>query len=569
MPRLSSLKRIKSEVLRNKKLAVLVCGVLGFILPAVHALFAGVPIPRVQDEFAYLLGADTFASGRWTNLTPLCWQSFESPHLLMLPSYMSKYPPMQSLFLAAGELIFGHPIFGVWLSCGLAAAAVCWMMQGWISRRWALAGTLLMILFIGINSYWAQSYWGGMVAVLAGGLLFGGFRRLYRKINAFDTLMMTLGGAILINARPFEGFITIFFVLSMLASRLLITRRNAFSEIIKKVILPAVLLCAPMLGLIGFYNFKVAGDAFKMPYAIHQQQYFAAPLFIFQTPNQHPLMGQKRLQRLSAYYTEPRFTKSFFAVWELPDNNYLRPVYFFACLMVFMPNFYFYSALTMLFLVTLPFLLKKKKSLLLIFGAIAFTFAVMSVATFWDHYHYSAHLAGGFYLLGIETLRYFILLCKKQKKVIYDRFAFFGVLVLVLISFIRLATGEDEILRFYGNQPDQSIDFSQSLIELEKPEKAVHLRAQIERMLKERGGKYLLVVKYDPDYSFDDEIVYNLADLDNLPVVWAHYLEPDKNEALLKYYHDRQVFLINISGTILTIEPMPPNQLLPARFSKK
>jgi hypothetical protein len=551
---------LEAAVPQNKKLAVLICGILGFVLPAIYALFAGIPIPRVQDEFAYLLGADTFASGRWTNLTPLCWQSFESPHLLMLPSYMSKYPPMQSLFLAAGDLLFGHPIFGVWLSCGLAAAAVCWMMQGWITRKWAFAGTLMMIFFLGINSYWAQSYWGGMVAVLAGGLLFGGFRRLYRKVNAFDTAMMTLGGAILINARPFEGFITIFFVLAVLAIRLLRNRRAGFPEILKKVVLPGALLSAATLGMMGLYNFEVTGSALKMPYSIHQQQYFSTPLFIFQNPQPRPPMGHARLQRLSEYYTEPRFTKTFFLITELPDNNYLRPVYFFVCLMIFMPNFYLYSAFTLLLFVALPFLLKKKKSLLLIFGAIAFTFAVMSLATFWDQYHYSAHLAGGFFLLGIETLRYFIFLCKKQKKIIYDRLAFFVVLVLVLVSFIRLSTGEDDVIRFYGNKPDQPIDFSQPLISLDKAQqKSVHLREQIARMLSETGEKYLLVVKYDPKYSFDDEIVYNLADLDNLPVVWAHYLEPEKNKALLDYYKDRKVLLIKISQSSLTIEPMPLN----------
>lgn len=557
MPDLNFSKLLEAVVPRNKKLAVLICGILGFALPALYALFAGVAIPRVQDEFAYLLGADTFAAGRWTNLTPLCWQSFESPHLLMIPSYMSKYPPMQSLFLAAGELVFGHPIFGVWLSAGLAAAAVCWMLQGWTSRRWAFAGTLMMIFFIGINSYWVQSYWGGMVAVMAGALLFGGFRRLYRKINAFDTFLMALGGAVLINARPFEGFITIFFLLSALAVRLFLTRRDNFSAIFKKVLLPGALVSAAALGLMGLYNFKVTGSASKMPYSIHQQQYFSTPLFIFQTPNEHPLMGHERLHRLSEYYTEPRFTKTFLNVTGLPDSNYLRPVYFFASLMVYMPNFYLYSALTLLYFMILPFLLKRKKSLLLIFGAIAFTFAVMSLATFWDQYHYSAHLAGGFFLLGIETLRYFIYLCKKQKKVIYDRFAFFGVLVLVLVSFIRLNISVDDSTRFYGNDPDKPLDFSQPLISVGKQEKAVHLRAQIDRMLSQTGEKYLLIVKYEQKYSFDDEIVYNLSDLDNLPVVWAHYLEPEKNKALTDYYKDRKILLVKISLGKLTIEPMP------------
>jgi hypothetical protein len=370
---------------------------------------------------------------------------------------------------------------------------------------------------------------------------------------------MALGGAILINARPFEGFITIFFVLVALAVRLFTKRRDDFSDIFKKLVLPGALVSAAALGLMGLYNFKVTGDASKMPYSIHQQQYFSTPLFIFQTPNEHPLMGHERLHRLSEYYTEPRFTKIFLSTTGLPDTNYLRPVYFFASLMVFMPNFYLYSALTLLYFIMLPFLLKRKKSLLLIFGAIVFTFAVMSLATFWDQYHYSAHLAGGFFLLGIETLRHFIFLCKKQKKVLYDRFAFFGVLVLVLVSAIRLNISEDTTTRFYGNDADKPIDFSQPLVSVNKPEKSPYLRAQIDRMLAQTGEKYLLIVKYEPKYSFDDEIVYNLSDLDRSPVVWAHYLEPEKNKALIDYYKDRKILLVKISLAKLTIEPMPLN----------
>jgi len=32
--------------------------------------------------------------------------------------------------MALGQVIFGHPWFGVWLSAGLLAAALCWALQG-------------------------------------------------------------------------------------------------------------------------------------------------------------------------------------------------------------------------------------------------------------------------------------------------------------------------------------------------------------------------------------------------------------------------------------------------------
>lgn len=387
----------------KKSRAVFLCGLLGFLLPTVYGFIVGFPIPHVHDEFAYLLAADTFADGRLTNLTPLFWQHFESPHLLLIPSYMSKYPPMQSLFLAAGQVLFGHPIFGVWFSCGLAAAAVCWMMQAWTQAKWAFLGTVLMILSIGINSYWAQSYWGGMVAALGGALFFGGFGRLLKKISVFQTVMMTLGGIVIINARPFEGAVTMALALIVLSARLLKNKRETLAEKFKKIILPGALMTAAALAMMGYYNFKVTGDAFNLPYAEHQRQYFSTPLFVFQPKNTNSVGGHYRLKELSDYYDEPRFSKFFLQMTGLPDKIYLRPVYSLFSLLTFMPIFFLGTVTTVFLYAALFPLLKKRKRLILIFAAILFTFACMSLATFWDQYHYSAHLACCFYLLTIEV----------------------------------------------------------------------------------------------------------------------------------------------------------------------
>src|SRR5438128_2271803 len=98
------------------------------------------PNPRIHDEFSYLLMGETFADGRAASPTPPLPEFFDTFHVLVRPAYVSKYFPVQGIFLAIGEKLGKHPGLGVWLSSALACAALAWMLQAWVSPSWALLG---------------------------------------------------------------------------------------------------------------------------------------------------------------------------------------------------------------------------------------------------------------------------------------------------------------------------------------------------------------------------------------------------------------------------------------------
>jgi hypothetical protein len=53
-----------------------------------------------------------------------------------------------------------------------------------------------------------------------------------------------------------------------------------------------------------------------------------------------------------------------------------------------------------------------------------------------------------------------------------------------------------------------------------------------------------VIVRYVPTYPVKSEWVYNSADIDSAPVVWARAMDAGATARLVDYFRDRQVWLV-------------------------
>ena len=241
----------------------------------------GPPVPHIHDEFTYLFAGETYSSFRLAYPSPPSPESFWSPHLLVEPTFASKYPPGQGLALAIGYRL-GDPLIGLLLSGIVAAITLLWALRAVVSPLPALVCALCFAgsaLFLGV---WIRTYMGGMVAFSGAALVLGGCLRVHRHLpNRLTWLALGTGAAVLFLSRPFEGAIVCVLAGILYANHAL----RQFSNDPRRVAAGALIGLLPLLLAFGFQaavNQAVTGSAWRMPHPEFHAQYMTQPIFIWQ-----------------------------------------------------------------------------------------------------------------------------------------------------------------------------------------------------------------------------------------------------------------------------------------------
>jgi hypothetical protein len=458
-----------------------------------------VPWPDVYDEFGHLLVADTLLHFRLANPPHPLHQFFETFFVLQTPAYASIYPIGQGLALGASRAIFGLPWAGVLLSTAALCSLCYWMLRGWTTPEWALLGGVLAVIEFGPLSAWMDSYWGGSLAGVSGCLVFGALPRIRASGRLRDGALLGLGLALHWLTRPYE---TIFLGLAALLFLLPSWRTLA------KPAAAAVIVLLPALGLSLLQNKRITNSWTTLPYALSRYQYGVPAAFTWQS-NPQPHEELTREQQF-----QYRMQTSFRASGPESIETYLQRL-------EYRVRFYRFFFIAPLYVALPLFFLKLRDSRFVWVTSTLLLFALgVNFYPFFE-VHYLGALTCLFVLVSVTAL---------------DRLHHDAARLIVYLCFAHFVFWYS---RSFFDQP------------------TIERRAAVNRQLAQATGQQLVFVRYWPQHIFQDEWVYNAADIDHARVVWARDLGSSEDQKLLRYYPARTAWLLEPDAIPPKLSPYP------------
>lgn len=498
------------------------CMALLWLLPVVLRLLLlphhPVPTPEIYDEFSHLLVADTLLHGRLANPSHPFPQFFETFFELQRPTYSSIYPLGQGIVLAFGRLVSGVPWTGVLIITGAFCSLCYWVLRAWVAPNWALLGGFLAVIEFGPLSRWMNSYWGGALAAAGGCLVFGALPRLRERWRNRDAALLGIGFSAHMLTRQFESLLLFAAIVVFLLPLLFRAKDRPKLLRVSAVALVAVL---PAIVLILLQNRAVTHNWTTLPEQLSQYQYgVPASLTIQQNPTPHvsltpqqdvdykaqalmhgsgtdtPLRFLLRLEYRVRYYRffflPPLYIALFAFFFSLRDRRFLWVI---ATLVIFALG-------TNLF----PYLLVHY------LAAVTCLFVLVSIIGLQQ----LSRLRIRDIHVGTEIVRVLVLLCIAEFAVWYGLHLFESPAV---YSILRYETWDS-----IGHIADR--------------------RAGVNKQLAAMPGQLLVFVRYSPHHAYQDEWVWNRADIDASRIVYARDLGPSEDEKLIRYYPNRKILLL-------------------------
>jgi hypothetical protein len=298
-----------------------------------------------------------------------------------------------------------------------------------------------------------------------------------------------------------EGMILALVVMLALATRFAVPGNVDRARLIVDGLIPAALVTVVGLAAMAAHNRAVTGDPLSMPYQAYQQQYGSTPILVLAAA-EDPL-PQFRHDVMRAYALE----------WGRGRHARLREPLGFVSESVkklFALAFFFLGPTLLLLLVLRPAKPRHWTAFAMVGTMAVLSLSFLTKATF---PHYVAPTTGLIYALLGTALMAVHRRSRQRRRV-----------NMALVCALVLAI---------------SVPFQVAWVAVDAEGSWGAERAALERGFRREPGRDLVFVEYGAGHSYNQEWVYNEADIDASEVVWARSMGDERNRALRDFYPDR------------------------------
>jgi hypothetical protein len=400
----------------------------------------------------------------------------------------------------------------------------------------------LAVIHLGLFSYWINTYHAGAIAALGGALVLGSMPRLKKSASVPLGVVMMTGFIILALSRPFEGLLLAVPVLLALGVRAFLARDQLSKGVIMRcVALPAALGVGAVVWL-GYYDHRAFGNPLTLPYTVGRATYATAPYFIWQKARREPVY---RHAVMRSYYRDTEL--------KIAELSRTLPGYLYVKAILAVGSVLFFAGVALLpplFMLRRVFIDKRVRFLVL---CILVLMAGMALQIFLLP-HYLAPFTAAFYAIGLQAMRH-LRQWRFEGKPTGVALIRLIVTICVVMTGLRLFAGPLHLA--LPEYPSAAWNFTWY-----GPDHFGTERVRVEESLRKLPGNQLAIVRYSSMHNPFNEWVYNSAEIETSKVIWAREMAVADNLELIRYYHDRRVWLVepDVTPARVTECPMDNNQ---------
>jgi hypothetical protein len=279
--------------------------------------------------------------------------------------------------------------------------------------------------------------------------------------------------------------------------------KKGIALLIRRVALPLGLTLAVGAAVMMLYFYRTTGHPLRLPYSEGFKQYMYRRFFVWQKNRPRPQYNHPEMAALYRLLERSHVSWAGKVKLRIEESAkfFLHPVLVFPLLM-------------------LPFVFRDKRFRFLLFALAVFLAGLLVEEWSWPHYAGPAACLIAAVLM--QSIRHMRTITWKGRRI--GRFA---ALLLFAMGFV-IAGRRGELLGL------PTVNF---------PPPWEFERARIEQTLRSSGGRHVVVVRYSSHHNAHHEWVYNAADIENAPVIWAREM-PDMGPLLGHFQASRTIWLV-------------------------